>query len=141
MPAVLHDGDGAWGMTPEQEDDFYSRWREWMVVAAVRGAVVVANPAHTGRFTDLIERLGEDIWWTVRGISLSPMLFKSEVPYDSLLFWVEGKGLQTPAELVGRTGFGRMNAAAPTRDGVREWDTVEVPEGEQKELAADEATE
>ena len=136
----LRDGQGAWGMTPQQEDDFYSRWREWMVVAAVRGAVVVANPDHTGRFKDLSERLLEDPWWTLRGIHHAPMMFKEEVPYDALLFWVEGKGLQTPAEFIGRTGFGRMKAAAPTRDGVRSWDTVEVPEGEQKELTTDEAT-
>lgn len=133
----LHDGAGAWGMTPKQVDDFYSRWREWMVVASIRGAVVVANPDHTGFFKDLSERLMEDFWWTVRGIEHAPMLFKEEVPYDQLLFHVAGKGLLTPAELVGKTGFGRMSAAAPSRDGVRPWDTVDVPEGEQKELSAD----
>ncbi len=141
MPAQLHDGAGPWGMSPAQEDDFYSRWREWMVVAAVRGAIVVANPDHTGRFKDLSERLLEDPWWTIRGIQHAPMLFKEEVPYDSLMFWTQDKGLQTPEQLVGRTGFGRMKAAAPTREGVRPWETVEVPEGEQKELTTDEATE
>lgn len=136
-----HDGQGAWGMSPQQEDDFYSRWREWCVVAAVRGAVIVANPDHTGRFRDLTERLLEDTWWTIRGIEMAPMMFKEEVPYDALLFWTQEKGLQTPQELVGRTGFGRLSAAAPSRDGVRSWDTVEVPEGELRELTADEATE
>ena len=140
MAKQVHDGEGPWGMTKEQTDDFYSRWREWVVVASLRGAIVVANPAHTGKFKDLIERLIEDAWWTVRGIELSPMLFKEEVPYDSLLFWVEGKGLLTPAELVGRTGFGRMTAAAPSRDGVRSWDTVKIPKGELKELTTDETT-
>ena len=113
--------DPGWGMTSDQVDDFYSRWREWMVASTHRGAFVVANPDHRGFFIDMMERLVEDPWWMLRHIDAPPMMFKEEVPYDTLLFWTSAKGLQTPQELIGRTGFGRLKAAAPSRDGVRPW--------------------
>ena len=120
------DGWGSWGMTPAQVDDFYARWREWCVVASTRGATIVANSAHEGFMKDLGARLKEDQWWIMRSLPAFPMLFMDEVPYDALFFHTEERGMMTPAELINSgSGFGRMNAMAPSKDGVRPWDTIE----------------
>lgn len=109
-------------MTPTQVENFYYRWREWMLVAARRDAVVVANPSHRGFMEDLLERLKEDPWFTLQIPGDVVMYFDDAVPYDDLMFSVAGRGLLTPAQLIGaNAGFGRMNAKAPSRDGVMPW--------------------
>ncbi len=128
--------DPGWNMTEDQLTDFYARWREWVVVASLRGAIIVSSPKHQGVFKDLMERLLEDPWWMVRHLEVAPMMFKVEVPEDVLLFWTEKGGLQSPPEFLGNTGFGRLNAAAPTRDGVRPWETA-VPNGTLKRVTPD----
>ena len=119
--------DPGWGMSEKQIDDFYARWREWMVVASLRGVVVCANPKHSGIFADLQDRLAEDPWWKIRQLEPVPMLFKPEIPEDDLLFWQDGN-LMTPADFLGNKGFGRMNAKAPTREGITPWSAAEVPD-------------
>lgn len=118
--------DPGWGMTPQQVEDFYHRWREWMLVASTHGATVVANIRHKGFFRDLVERLQEDNWWRLQKGDDPVMMFSPAVPYDDLYFHVVGRGLLKPADLLGNTGFGRLNAKAPSRDGVSPW---RVPDG------------
>jgi hypothetical protein len=123
----------AWGMSDKQWDDFYARWREWIVVASLRGAVLAMNTKHEGPMRDLTERLLEDPWWKIRKLTLSPMIFKPEVPEDDMLFWQDGR-LFTPNEFLGNKGFGRLNAKAPSRDGVTPW---QAPDGYVPNLKAD----
>ncbi len=119
------------------EDNFYMRWREWMLVATTRGAIIVANTKHQGIFKDLMERLDEDPWWKLQHNSDRPiMMFKEVVPFDVMLFWTKDKGLQTPAELVGKTGFGRLNAMAPSNNGVMPW-TAAKPDKDAKKIVPD----
>ena len=120
--------DPGWGMSAQQVEDFYLRWREWMLVADTNGAIIVMNTAHRGFMKDLTDRLAEDTWWTLQRTKTPTMMFHEVVPYDNMMFSVAGRGLLTPQELVGTTGFGRMNAKAPSRDGVRPWSTAEVPD-------------
>jgi hypothetical protein len=73
----------------------------------------------------------EDNWWKLGvGAVEQPalMMFKKEVPYDVMLFWTKDNGLQNPAEFIGRTGFGRLTAAAPSPNGVRPWATAQFNE-------------
>ena len=99
-----------------------------MLVADTNGAVVVMNSAHRGFMADLTERLKEDTWWTLQRQNEPIMMYHESVPPDDMLFSVVGRGLLTPQEWIGDTGFGRMNAKAPSRSGVRPWSTVEVPD-------------
>jgi hypothetical protein len=116
--------DPGWGMTTQQIEDFYLRWREWMLVASTHDAVVVANVKHGAFFADLTDRLKGDTWWKLQCRSDPVMMYNAAVPYDDLYFHVAGRGLLKPAELLGNVGFGRMTAKAPTRDGVRPWGTA-----------------
>ncbi len=123
---LRRDGQGPWRMTPTEVDDFYARWREWCVVASTRGATIVANTKHQGFFEDMQARLLEDTWWILRSLPQFPMLFMDEVPYDDIYFHTQARGMMTPAQLINsESGFGRMNAKAPSRDGVRPWSTAE----------------
>lgn len=130
--------DPVWGMTPDQIDNFYMRWREWMLVAATRKAVVVANPAHQGVMDDLLERLREDPWWLLQSKVGKDviMMFHEQVPYDDLMFSVPGRGLLTPRELIGDKGFGRLNAKAPSRDGVMPWSEAS-PDSDARRITPD----
>jgi hypothetical protein len=100
-----------------------------MLVAHRRGAILVAHPDHAAFLEDLVERLMEDTWWQLgTGAMIDQpalMMFKKEVPFDVMLFWTESGGLQTPAQFIGKTGFGRLTAAAPSANGVRPWATAQ----------------
>ena len=131
--------DPGWGMSPDQIEMFYMRWREWMLVAAHRNSVVVMNPEHQGFIADLLERLQEDPWWKLRVELEAVVMFDERVPRDDMLFSTgEGK-LMTPRELVGRTGFGRMNAKAPNRDGVMPWSEAK-PDADARPIQPDPGT-
>lgn len=138
MPA--NSARAAWGMSDDDVTDFYMRWREWMQVSAKHGAILVASPKHQDFFVDMQERLLEDPWWKLLQLDPPPMLMKVEVPEDALLFWTEANGLQTPAEFIGPTGFGRLTAAAPSRHGVRPWSTAAF-KGKPKMLRPDQPKE
>jgi hypothetical protein len=127
-------------MTPQQIEDFYLRWREWMLVATTHGAVVCANPKHEPFFKDMMERLREDSWWIVQQRESPVMLFHPLVSLDDMLFHVEGRGLMQPSELLGNVGFGRMRAKAPSRDGVTPWSEAKPKPGEVKSISPDGAS-
>lgn len=130
----------AWGMTPKQVDDFYEgRWKEWAMVAHRRDALICMHTDHQGIMKDLMERLIEDPWWILgtAGAEPAPIYFDSAIPYDDIYFKLTGiDGLLTPTQLLGPTGFGRMNAKAPTRDGVRPWETA-VPDADAHSITPD----
>lgn len=120
--------DPGWGMTPNQIDDFYLRWREMMKAVTIHGGLLVANPVHKGFFTDMVDRLKEDIFWITQVFDTNQagMMFRSSVPYDDLLVWTPKRRdkLETPTEFFGRVGFGRVGFKAPTREGVQPWETA-----------------
>lgn len=131
--------DPGWGWSQLQIDNFYMRWREWMLAAATRDAVVVANPSHQGFMDDLLERLKDDPWWllqTTLGKNVI-MMFDDRVPYDDFMFSVgTGGGLLTPRELIGPKGFGRLNAKAPSKNGVVPWSEAK-PDADAKPITPD----
>ena len=114
----------AWGMSADQVEDFYMRWREWMLVAWRHGAWLIGNNDHADFFKDMGDRLKEDAWWyaSSAGFDIPMMMFRESVPYDNLYFWTEDRGVMTPRELLGPTGFGRLRIAAPTRQGSQSWE-------------------
>jgi hypothetical protein len=129
------DFTGPWGMTKAQVDDFYMRWREVMLVAARHKAIVVAStqPDIKAFFVDMSDRLSEDNWWILgmAGKETPVMMFRNDVPRDTLLFHITDpitKGTQlVPIQQVVNSakGFGRFaNIKAPTREGVRPFDTM-----------------
>ena len=130
--------DPGWGMSSKQIDDFYYRWREMMKAVNSHGGILIANPAHKGFFTDLIDRLKEDVFWTpqILNTDQAGMMFRDTVPYDDLMIWTARHRLETPTQFFGRVGFGRMSFKAPTREGVRPWETA-VPDKDARPIAAD----
>lgn len=117
-------------MTTDQIDDFYERWKEWMLAITRRDGLMVMHPKYGPFFGDLIERLANDVWWKVAVPKdvLPMMRFDPNVrPIDSAYIWTAIGKVQTPAEFFGRTGFGRLNIAVPSSAGVRGWDTFTPP--------------
>jgi hypothetical protein len=117
-------------MTENQITDFYERWKEWMVVAHRRGAVVVTHPDDEGFFIDLLDRLREDLGWkSVAGIfdPARRLLYMEQIGQGNMMFWTKEEGLQTPKQFIGNVGFGRMNIARPSSDGVQPWHEFKVP--------------
>jgi hypothetical protein len=130
--------DPGWGMSPKQIDDFYLRWREMMKAVVSHGGILSANSAHSGFFADLIDRLKEDVFWTTQVFDTSQagMIFRSSVPYDDLWIWTARHRLETPTQFFGRIGFGRMSFKAPTREGVRPWESA-VPDEDARSMTPD----
>ena len=114
------------GMTEDQVTDYYERWKEWMLAITRRGGVMIGNSKWAPFHKHLLERLLEDPWWRHAVPSeVEPMLmFKDVVPEGSMFIWTAEKAVQTPRQFFGRTGFGRLNMATPSADGIQPWDTA-----------------
>ena len=123
-------------MTEDQITDFYERWKEWMLVAHRRGAVIVTHPDDEPFMIDLLDRLREDMWWLGVVGMFDParrMLYMEKIGSGNMMFWTEEDGLQTPETFLGNVGFGRMTIARPSSNGVQPWETIK-PKGKNKLL-------
>ena len=104
------------------------RWREWMVAVNRRNALLIAHPKWKGMYEMFMEKLNEDPFWRLQVVhagNLKPlMIYSDEVSEDNLFIWTDAKGVQTPAEFFGPTGYGRLSIATPQRGGTQPWETA-----------------
>ncbi len=110
-------------MTPDQLEDFYQRWKEWILAIARRDGLMVMHTRWAPFFSDLLQRLGEDPWWTLAvPAEVVPMMrFDKNVPEMHAFIWTAVGKIQTPGEFFGPTGFGRIDIGLPSSEGVMPW--------------------
>ncbi len=130
-------------LTPELMETLYHRWKEWIIATHRRGALVAAHPKWRGLYSQFLERLSEDPWWhNANSLALDQtpkMLYSLDVPVDDLLIAPKPGEFVTPAEYFGKSGFGRLNAAAPRLEGTQPWGEAKIPPDAQQPLTSDDA--
>jgi hypothetical protein len=111
--------------TDKQVEDYYTRWREVMLVVAKRGGILVCAKQHEGYFRDAVERLKEDPWWLLQNAGIeATMMAHPDCPDDELLVWTShDKGITKMNVFLGsKKGFGSFaKIAAPSTDGVQDF--------------------
>ena len=110
-------------MTDDQVEDFYQRWKEWILAITRRDGLLVMHPKWAPFFDDLIQRLGEDVWWKIavpQGV-VPMMRFDKNIPVNDAFIWTKAAKVQTPKQFFGPTGFGRLSIGVPSSDGVMPW--------------------
>jgi len=131
----------AYLITESMIEDHYHRWREVMKAIAVRNGFLVGHKSLRPIYEDLVDRLREDPWWT-----LSPtgnqdpaqfLMWHPALPDDTFMIWAGPGQLQTPEQFFGPTGFGRLNLRPLSVEGVRPWETADVPLDQLKPIVAD----
>ena len=122
---------GPWGLTDDQMQDFYERWKQLMLAATTRQYHMVTNPVHAGIYKDFVEQLIEDPWWIAQAPSdPMPLMFVDTCPPDEIVFWRKDTGAISLPEMIGRTGLGRYSkAVTPSLNGVMPMTEMKVPEG------------
>lgn len=128
-------------LTPEMVEDHYHRWREVVKAVAHRDGFLTGHPKHKGFYADFIDRLMGDEWWTLSPVGNKLpgdfIMWNPNVPDNLFLIWSRPGGIQTPAQFFGPTGFGRLTLRPISNDGIRSWDTADIPEGELKTFDSD----
>jgi hypothetical protein len=128
-------------ITTSMVEDHYHRWREVLKAVAHHDGFLAGHPTHQGFYADLIDRLKEDPWWTMSPVGRNKpsqfIMWTDVVPEDQFLIWSKHRGIQTPSEFFGPTGFGRLTLRPISNDGVRPWSTADIPEGELKHIETD----
>lgn len=128
-------------LTSEMVEDHYHRWREMVMAVSRHSGYLVANSSLLPFYRDLIDRLLADEWWT-----RSPqggkhpaefLMWVDIVPDDRFLIWTERRGMQTPRQFFGPSGFGRLTFRPISDDGVRPWDTAGDVLGRPKQIEPD----
>lgn len=122
-------------------EDHYHRWREMVLAVARHDGFLLAHVSHQGFYADLVERLAEDPWWKLSPVGVNPpqnyIGWHPSLPKDEFFIWTRHRGVTTPRQFWGNSGFGRLVFRPISAEGVRPWTTADIPDGVLKEWEFD----
>jgi len=128
-------------LTPTLIEDHYHRWREVMKAVALHDGFLMGHPSFRPFYTDLLERLREDPWWrnspNGQHDHAEYLMWDNALPDNEFFIWSKLGGIHTPQQFFGPTGFGRLRLRPINVEGVRPWDTADVPADQVKDVSPD----